>query len=204
MRYYNHRILNEFLYANCRKNIKILIFLGLIFVIGIIFGLYLGGEGLYISELFDDSIDFTILIFTNKISFFAIIFRSFFINLQYFILVFIFSLTIYLLPLHYIFISYKGYVFGTAIIVFTETMGVQGFSNLLILVLPQQIILLTSISLFISYSFNNTVCFSRYRSFHGINIQFRACLIFFIGSLSNIIVQLLLIYVIIRPFNILI
>lgn len=194
------RLLDEYVYLNCRKNSKTLFFLAIFFITGLVFGLFFGNN-LYTNSIFDDSINFTILIFSNKISLWAIIFRTFFINLQYFVLIFIFSLSVYLIPLHFLFITYKGYVYGTAVIVFTSVLGIHGFSNLLIIVLPQQFLLLFCISLYIANSLPMIISSKKCSC---INALFKNCTVYFLLSLSNIIVELLLIYVIIKPFNILI
>lgn len=126
----------------CRRNKSALLIFAAAFVLGFILGLIFGGAGVYTDVIFHDSINFSMMIFGGEIGFFAIAARGFVINLQYFALVFIFSLSVFFVPLHYVFISYKGYVLGAAAVVFTRVLGAHGFCNLLILVLPQQIILL--------------------------------------------------------------
>lgn len=196
------RIYDDYINITCRKNKKIFFCLVCFFVTGLVLGLFLGSSGLYSDKFFDDSINFTVLIFTNQISVWSIIFRSFFINLQYFVLIFLFSLSIYLLPLHFLFITYKGYVFGAAIIVFTKAMGLHGFSTVLIIVLPQQLILLFALSLYICAT--SYVTASYRKSFVCFSMHLKTCLVYFCLSLCNIVIELLIIYVIIKPFNILI
>ncbi|MDD4003504.1 MAG: hypothetical protein PHE12_04830 [Clostridia bacterium] len=184
-----------------KRHKRHLLIFAAVFIAGFVLGLILGSGGIYNDIIFNDSINFTVLIFSGKASFFAIIARGFLVNLQYFALIFIFSLSVYFIPLHYVFICYKGYVLGAAAVVFTKVLGVHGFCNLLILVLPQQLILLLCLCLFICSAHKDIISC---KSFTFIGERAKCCCVYFFISLSNIIVQLALIYVIIKPFNILI
>lgn len=202
MRIYPNRFLDEYVILNCKRNIKLLLIFAALFVLGLILGLFLGSGGIYAEGFFDDSIVFVIDIIAGKVSFGGVFFRGIIINLQYFILFFIFSFTVYLLPLHYLFVTYKGYVFGAAIIVFSKTLGIGGFSAVLLLVLPQQLILIFFLCLFSVYI---TPALLRMRTpFCDFGGFCKLSLIFYLFSLFNIIIELLLIYAIIKPFNIII
>lgn len=202
MRIYLYRIFDELVTFNCRRNKKLLLLFAALFVLGFILGLFLGRGGIYTEEFFADSITFTIEIIAGKVSFGGVFFRMLFINFQYFALFFIFSFSVYLLPLHHLFITYKGYVFGAAIVVFTKTLGIGGFSAVLLLVLPQQLILLFCLCL---YSAHITSPLCRFKTpFNDFPGLCKLCLFFYLLSLFNIIVELLLIYAIIKPFNIII
>lgn len=203
-----HNFLNytidEYFVFNFRRNRGAIIGLIICFSCGLVMGLLLGGKGLYVDAIFSDSINFTILIITNQINLMTIIFRGVIISLQLFALIFVFSLSIYFFPLNFILIIYRGYILGAAIIVFTVSIGIQGFANILILVIPQQLILLTCMCLSISYNFGSSRIICRYRPSNSVVIVIKPVFCFFIISLSNILLQIVLIYVIIRPFNILI
>lgn len=204
MRHFFSRFIDEYISVNCRRNSKVIIGLVAAFILGVIFGFFFGGKGYYTDIIFNDSINFTVIILSNQMAVGTIVLKGIVICLQCFAVVFVFSLTVYLLPLHFVFISYRGYIMGAAVVVFTRALGLSGFATVMLLVVPQQLIMLTALCLYISYSRYYTVCFNRYRCFNGINIQIKACIVFFLLSLLNIAVQLVLIYVIIKPFNLLI
>jgi hypothetical protein len=202
MRIYLYRIFDEYVVFNCRRNKRCLLLFAALFILGLILGLFLGSGGIYTEEFFSNSISFTIEIIAGRVSFGGVFFRGLLINLQYFALFFIFSFSVYLLPLHYLFITYKGYVFGAAIVVFTRALGIGGFSAVFLLVLPQQLILLFFLCLF-SAHITPALCRLKtpFSDFWGLC---KLCLIFYLFSLFNIIVELLLIYAIIKPFNIIV
>jgi hypothetical protein len=199
------RILAEdYIFLTCKRHPRILLGLGAGFVIGLILGFALGGRGLHSEYIFIGSVEFTVRVFGGQVSLFSVILRGVAVALQYFALIFAFSLTVYLLPLHYIFIAYKGYIFGAAFVVFGGALGINGFADVLLLVLPQQLILLFFLCLYIAASYPVTREFYFCRSYSGIGLQFKYALTYFLMSLIHIVVQLLVLYVIIRPFNIVI
>ncbi len=201
MKMFLTRLLDDYVCITLKRGRKIFLAILICFTAGFILGLITGG-GVYNGFIFEDSVKFTVQMYKGEISFFAIIIRGVFINVRYFLLVYIFSLCVFLIPLNFLFLAFKGYVFGAAVIVFTGALGVHGFACLLIIVLPQQFLLMFALSLYIAASSPVTVCYKK--SFVCYGMHFKTCAVYFILSLCNIIVELLLLYVIIKPFNILI
>lgn len=196
------RVYDDYIFYIMRRNKRILFWLIISFAAGFLIGLLFGGGNTYNSIIFNDSIKYSLQIFSGEISVFTIIIRGFFINIRYFLLVLLFSLCAGLLPLQFLFLAFKGYVFGSAVIIFTGVLGIHGFTTVLIIILPQQFILMFALMLYIAAT--SPVTLSYKKNFVCFNMHLKTCGVYFLLSLCNIIVELLLLYVIIKPFNILI
>ena len=195
---------DEYVVFNCRRNSRTLFWLLIFFAAGILLGLVLGAKGLYTDLIFGDSVSYVILVINGQISFWEMVFRGIMISVQIFMLVFIFSLSVYLLPLQFLFVIYRGYILGAAAVVFTASLGISGFATVLILIIPQQSVLLVCVMLYIMLSSRCCLRLGRYGCKNIIGLQAQGCIFLFCLSLVNILVQVLLVYVIIRPFNLLI
>ena len=196
------RIFDEYITDNVRRSKKQMLIFVCFLAGGFLFGLIFGTRGIYADIMFADSMHYALRIFTGQTGFFTLIFRGVLINAQFFLLIFIFSLSVYLAPLNYLFFCYKGYVYGAAVTVFTRTLGMGGFATAMILVLPQQLILMAALCLYICHCnrwCRRRACFSERAAF-----LFKTAIIFFLFSLINIVVEIAVVYVIIKPFHIII
>lgn len=201
MKQFFFRLYDDYICYTICRNKKIFFWLIICFILGFILGLLLGNNE-YSLTVLGGSLEYSVKLFSGEVSFFTVIFRGIFINLRYFVIVWIFSLCVYLLPLNFLFIAFKGYLSGCAIILFSNLLGVHGFASAFIIVLPCQFILIFSLMLYTAAAAPQTISYKK--SFVCWRQHLKTCAVYFCLSLCNIIVELTLIYVIIKPFNILI
>lgn len=199
-----YNIWDEYVAFNCRRNYTVMVGLIVMFAFGVVLGIVMGGRGFYTDLIFEDSVNYAIIVVNGKVSFFGMVARAVFINLRIFFVVFLFSLTVYFIPLQFLFVIYRGYILGAAVVVFTAVLGVSGFATALILIIPQQGILLICIGLYMMFSWYYTVRMGRYGCRNSAGVLLKAAICLFLLSLISIVLQSVLIYVIIRPFNLLI
>ncbi len=204
MRYFFYEIklyLSRLLVEAFRENRALFLIMYLCFAGGMIFGLFFS-EFMRV-HLFvpNQSLDYIIIVFNPGVSLASLIVRRLIHNLLFFFLLTLFSLTVYFFPLKVLFILYRGYILGAAMTAIVLSYGALGVVNCIILVVPQTFILISCLIMFSGYGLRCTLTFRRYRSFMGIGDLFRAAAVFYLLSLIGAVYELLVIFLVIRPFN---
>lgn len=194
-------IFNELITDNISHS-KGLFFLHILcLVAGIILGLFFSVNISNSFFAYDYTNRYFNIIFSNSISIVSILFDRVFINLQLFLLLFIFSLHFSMIPLHYLFILYRSYILSSTIVIIITTYGVLGVVNCILLIIPQQLITLFFLTNFSICGINTALGFKRYRGFFDFKNFLGRTLCYFLISLLTVVLDIFLIFIIIRPFN---
>ena len=121
--------------------------------------------------------------------------------ISFFVLLFLCSLTVFLLPLKIVFICYRGYIVGCSICGIVIEFGMVGVINCAFLIIPVQFFLMTLLILFCIKTNQYCLQFRYYRSLRGIKWMFFDLLAYYLLSLIVILYDIVVICLIIRPFN---
>lgn len=145
--------------------------------------------------------EYIIMIFRPDLSIQTLLVRCVSFHLQFFVLLFLCSLTVFLLPLKIVFICYRGYIIGCSICGIVIEFGMVGVINCAFLIIPVQIFLMTLLILFCIKTNQYCLQFRYYRSLRGIKWMFFDLLAYYLLSLIVILYDIVVICLIIRPFN---
>ena len=129
----------EINYLKVNKN-KIIIF-SLVYVAGLILGLFFNGNISNTSVLYVNANNYHLIITSTSISYVSIFFKCFFAGLLLSLLTIALSFSTYLIPLISIILFYRGIILGTAFIIFSSTSGISGIVIFAILTLPVHVII---------------------------------------------------------------
>jgi membrane protein len=145
--------------------------------------------------------EYIIVIFRPDLSIQTLILRCLSYHLQFFALLFLCSLTVFLMPLKVVFICYRGYIVGCSVCGIIVQFGMVGVINCAFLVIPVQFFLMTLLILFSIRSNQYCLQFRYYKSLRGIKWLFVDMIAYYLLSLLVILYDIIVIWVIIRPFN---
>ena len=139
-------------------NHKKLFFLHILcFIAGVILGFIFQQNLNSAFYVYDFTNHYYNIIFNIDISIISIFFDRVLINLQLFIVIFIFSLHFVATPLHYLFTLYRSYILTATCIIIISMYGVLGIVNTILLIIPQQLI-----TMFFLVNFNKNSISQRY------------------------------------------
>ena len=183
---------------NVIKNRKFYFILSLlIFALGIALAFFLVNE---VVELifYEKIISLYTSILLKEISLFSLLIKKIFTVSLFFAILVLFSIKIYLVPIHFIIFLYQGFVFGLTVIEVVYIFNFVGIIISLFVIIPTMILL---ILLFVIFSLS---VFDRLITNHN-NVKF--CSIFqcflpiFIFSIFTCIVEIFLLFIILRPLD---
>ena len=197
-------IFNDLISDNLRASKNFFIFHLIFFACGLILGFVFSANVNANFFAMDYTNRYYNIVFNKSLSIVSIFFDRVLINLQLFFLILIFSLHFSMTPLHYVFIMYKSYVLSSVTVVIISTYGVLGIANCILLILPQQLITLFLLICFSLYGMRAAFNFRRYRGYVDFKGFIGRCLCYYLLSLITVVLDIVLIYIIIRPFNLLI
>jgi len=204
MRYFFFNLklyLTRLIVCTLRENKAVFLAMYLLFAAGVVLGLFFSGFARSFLFLYEHSADYILIVFNPNLSLATLFFKRIIVSFQFMLMLMLFSLSVYLLPLKFLFMLYRGFIAGAVIAATVTLYGVIGFANSILLILPQQVIVITFLNLFSVYGIRLTLSFQRYRSFFGIRDLFSAAAVFFVLSLLGGLYEVLVIGLIIRPFN---
>lgn len=201
---YRINIFNELIVENISRNKSLFLLHISVFATGVILGLVftidLGGSFFAL----DYTNRFYNIVFNNSFSILSVIFDRVLINLSLFLLIFIFSLHFTTIPLHYLFTLYRSYILSSTVVVIISLYGALGVANAILLIIPQQLVTLFFLINFSIAGIKNALNNKRYRFFFDFKSFLGKTLCFYLISLLTIVLDIVLIYLIIRPFNLMI
>lgn len=145
--------------------------------------------------------EYLFMIFRPDLSVSTLILRCIAFHLQFFFLLFLCSLTVFLLPLKIVFICYRGYIVGCSVCGIIAEFGMVGVMNCAFLIIPVQFFLMTLLILFCIKTTQYCLQFRYYRSLRGICWMILDLIAYYLFSLIVILYDIVVIYLIIRPFN---
>ena len=183
-----------------RRQKKWLVLLYLLFLAGLICGLIWSGYGRTVF-FFDYSADYILVIFDGKVTVWSLIARRILSNLQFFLLLFLCSLTAYGVTVKVVFLFYRGYVLGATAVSLVVVYQMTGALYCLLLVMPFQFFLMAVISLSVCFSQTYARCFTREKNFRGVGELALSMLVYYLFSLLGVIYEVIMIFLILRPFN---
>lgn len=200
-RFQRFNVFNELIVENISRNRKMFLLYVLCVLTGVILGLFFTIDLTGSFFTFDYANRFFNIVFVNNISIITVIFDRVFINFQLFLLLFIFSLHFFMAPLHYVFILYRSYILSSTAAIIISLYGVLGVVNVILLIVPQQLITLFFLINFSIMGIKNSLNNRRYKGFFDFKSFVGKSLCFYLISLLTVVLDIFLIYIIIRPFN---
>lgn len=179
---------------------KWLILLYVLFLGGLICGLFWSGYSRTVF-FFDYSADYILVIFEGGVSVWSLIGRRLLSNFQFFLLIFLCSLSVYGVTVKVVFLFYRGYVLGATAITLVGLYQMTGALYCLLLIMPFQFFLMAVISLAICSSQSYARTFTRCKNWKGLGELGLALLIYYLVSLIGVLYEVVMIFLILRPFN---
>ncbi len=170
-----------------------------VYVLGIVLGVIFFSE--HEKVLFADNVlDFLVLALCKSSSPISLFWSRIINALALFTLFALTSLTIYLSPLHYFIIIYRGYVLGAAGIVFITNFKITGLVLFVFCVFLQNLITTLSLILYSTIAYKLSDNFDKCKNFNYKAYVF-ASFVFFLISVIGALIELILLLLILRPLN---
>lgn len=170
-----------------------------VYIIGIILGLIFFSEREKV--LFcDNTIDFLVYALCKSSSPISLFFTRVLNSLWVFVFFSLTALTVYLCPLHYVIVAYRGYVLGAASIIFITNFKITGIVLFIFCVFLQNLITTLSLILYSTISCKLAKSFLSCKKFNYKSYA-STCLIFYGISIIGALFELIMLVFIFRPLN---
>lgn len=169
------------------------------FVAGVVAGLILAcaeEKALFAGN----AVDFLIMSLGKDYSVFKLFFVRILTDIGFFLLFFVFGLTVWLYPLHFILIVYRGYVLGAAAIVFFSCFKITGAVLFIFAVFVQNVVTTLGLILFSIHGFH-ICCSSKECGKFDFRNYAVALGIGFTVSLLGALIELIMLGLVLRPLN---
>ncbi len=184
-----------------KHNIVYFVLLCVCLVVGVVIGLFFVRDGVNYIFVYGFSEDYFLIIFDRSVSVFGIFVQRLLGGIGLFLLAFFCGLTLWCLPVHFLFAFYRGYVLGCVLSAVAFQYGVAGVAILILTVAP--VSFLATLALLCAF----TACTNNLFSERGCGFfplakkNAKGVLICFFAYLAICLLEVLLILLIVRPLN---
>jgi len=184
------------------KDNKLMFFILLIiYAAGLLTGIFLKKSSTVNIYYIEYSENYYYRIFSESESVFSLLFLRIINNLLFFSVTVLVSLTIYIMPLHFIIIFYRGFILGVVCVIIFTTYSINGIFLTILVVFPQNLITTFFLAVAIITGTGHAGIFTRQRCFSGFKPFIISILTLYLLSLIGAVYELIIISFVFRPLN---
>jgi len=184
-----------------KDNKLLIIIFSIIFIAGLFLGIFIEKSSAVKIYYIEYTENYYYSVFSQSESAFSILFIRIGNNILFFSITILLSLSIYLVPLHFIIIFYRGFILGVVCVIIFSSYSINGIFLTVLVVIPQNIISTFFLILAIISSMENSQIFKRQRCYFGFKSFLLNILLLYAFSLLGAVLELIIISCIMRPLN---
>jgi len=184
-----------------RDNKILIISFSLLFLIGLFIGIFIRKSATINIYYIEYTENYYYGIFCQSQSVFSILFSRIINNLLFFSIIILLSLSIYLIPVHFIIIFYRGFILGVVCVIIFTTYSINGIFLTILVVVPQNIITTFFLIISIITGIGQAKIIKRQHCYFNFKTFILEIFILFLLSLLGALLELVVISFILRPLN---
>lgn len=193
--------IRELIIDKIKRNFLLFLSFCVIFCFGIIVGIALERESGVNLVFYNHCRKYYLNIFDAEYTIFRIFWQRLAGTLIIFVLIFVLSLSVYIVPVQFILFFYKGFLLGIICDIIISQFSVSGALIIIVITIPQNLIMIFCMIVASLNGFEHAAFYKRLKRIDCLDVFLKEHLIYFVISLTSVIWEILVVFLIFRPLN---